>query len=80
MLGKSFMMMAILWGMVAFGKRYGLNDWLTALAITFDEQCQAAPLEDKMRICQRSYRPPVEDIIFECHILAIATGLSEHTE
>merc|ERR1712232_1066296 len=40
---------------------------------------------DKVRICQRSYRLlrqkvdfPPEDIIFDCNVLTIATGLPEH--
>jgi hypothetical protein len=35
MLGKSFKMMpVILWGMAVSGKRYGLNDWMIAAAVT----------------------------------------------
>ena len=51
----------------------------------FDAQGQAAILEDKVRICQRSYKLmrikldfSPEDIIFDCNVLIIATGLPEH--
>nr|UKS50368.1 B12-dependent methionine synthase [Alexandrium insuetum] len=53
--------------------------------MAFDEQGQAATYEDKVRICQRSYRLlrsklgfNPEDIIFDCNVLTIATGLPEH--
>jgi 5-methyltetrahydrofolate--homocysteine methyltransferase len=53
--------------------------------MAFDEQGQAATFEDKVRICQRSYRLmrekldfPPQDIIFDCNVLTIATGLPEH--
>merc|ERR1712039_316817 len=46
---------------------------------------QAATYEDKVRICTRSYnllRKKLnfnpEDIIFDCNVLTIATGLPEH--
>jgi 5-methyltetrahydrofolate--homocysteine methyltransferase len=55
------------------------------IIMAFDEQGQAATFEDKVRICQRSYRLirtkldfPPEDIIFDCNVLTIATGLPEH--
>merc|ERR1719162_555523 len=62
-------------------KRYGA----AVVVMAFDEQGQAATFEDKVRICQRSYKflrqkvdfPP-EDIIFDCNVLTIATGLPEH--
>ena len=54
--------------------------------MAFDEKGQAATFEDKVRICQHSYRVlrqnldfPPEDIIFDCNVLTIATGLPEHT-
>eukprot|EP00933_Yihiella_yeosuensis_P015819 TRINITY_DN13673_c0_g3_i1.p1 TRINITY_DN13673_c0_g3~~TRINITY_DN13673_c0_g3_i1.p1 ORF type:complete len:853 (+),score=268.64 TRINITY_DN13673_c0_g3_i1:250-2559(+) len=53
--------------------------------MAFDEQGQAATYDEKVRICQRSYRVlrekanfPPEDIIFDCNVLTIATGLPEH--
>jgi len=62
-------------------KRYGA----AVVVMAFDEQGQAATFEDKVRICQRSYRLmrsklnfPPEDIIFDCNVLTIATGLPEH--
>merc|ERR1712178_155511 len=62
-------------------KRYGAE----VVVMAFDEQGQAATFEDKVRICQRSYRLlrekvdfPPEDIIFDCNVLTIATGLPEH--
>lgn len=62
-------------------KRYGA----AVVVMAFDEQGQAATLEDKIRICKRSYdilvhqvRFPPEDIIFDPNILTIATGLKEH--
>merc|ERR1719333_1823875 len=55
------------------------------IVMAFDEEGQAATFEDKVRICQRSYRLlrskldfPPEDIIFDCNVLTIATGLPEH--
>eukprot|EP00931_Biecheleriopsis_adriatica_P110612 TRINITY_DN848_c0_g1_i8.p1 TRINITY_DN848_c0_g1~~TRINITY_DN848_c0_g1_i8.p1 ORF type:complete len:1076 (-),score=345.69 TRINITY_DN848_c0_g1_i8:269-3496(-) len=61
--------------------RYGA----AVVIMAFDENGQAATYEDKVRICQRSYRVlrekldfPPEDIIFDCNVLTIATGLAEH--
>nr|UKS50372.1 B12-dependent methionine synthase [Margalefidinium polykrikoides] len=61
--------------------RYGA----AVVVMAFDEQGQAATFEDKVRICQRSYNLmrtkldfPPEDIIFDCNVLTIATGLPEH--
>ena len=61
--------------------RYGA----AVVIMAFDEKGQAATFEDKVRICQRSYRTlrekldfPPEDIIFDCNVLTIATGLPEH--
>ncbi|CAJ1435241.1 unnamed protein product, partial [Effrenium voratum] len=61
--------------------RYGA----AVVIMAFDEKGQAATFEDKIRICQRSYRVlrenldfPPEDIIFDCNVLTIATGLPEH--
>jgi len=62
-------------------KRYGA----AVVVMAFDEQGQAASLEDKIRICKRSYdilvdevQFPPEDIIFDPNILTIATGMAEH--
>jgi 5-methyltetrahydrofolate--homocysteine methyltransferase len=56
-----------------------------AVVMAFDEQGQAAGLEDKIRICERAYRIlvdevgfPPEDIIFDPNILTVATGMEEH--
>ncbi len=56
-----------------------------AVVMAFDEQGQAAGLEDKIRICERAYKIlvdevgfPAEDIIFDPNILTVATGMEEH--
>ncbi|CAE7576002.1 mtr [Symbiodinium sp. CCMP2592] len=61
--------------------RYGAAVVITA----FDEKGQAATFEDKVRICQRSYKClrenidiSREDIIFDCNVLTLGTGLPEH--
>ena len=55
------------------------------VVMAFDEQGQAATLQDKIRICSRAYRIlvdgvgfPAEDIIFDPNILTVATGMEEH--
>lgn len=55
------------------------------VVMAFDEQGQAATIEDKVRICKRAYNIlvnecsfPPQDIIFDANILTIATGMSEH--
>lgn len=55
------------------------------VVMAFDEEGQAATMEDKVRICTRSYKLLVEkanfnptDIIFDPNILTIATGMEEH--
>merc|ERR1719421_2323892 len=62
-------------------QRYGA----AVVVMAFDEQGQAATFEDKVRICTRSYnlmRSKLDfnpqDIIFDCNVLTIATGLPEH--
>eukprot|EP00899_Mesostigma_viride_P007111 jgi/Mesvir1/16400/Mv18138-RA.1 len=62
-------------------KRHGA----AVVIMAFDEQGQAATLEDKVRICQRAYKLlveqvgyPAQDIIFDPNILTIGTGLEEH--
>ncbi len=61
--------------------RYGA----AAVVMAFDEQGQAATLEDKIRICQRAYKLlteeigfPPEDIIFDANVLTVGTGIEEH--
>ena len=55
------------------------------VVMAFDEDGQAASLQDKIRICSRAYRIlvdevglPPEDIIFDPNILTVATGMEEH--
>jgi 5-methyltetrahydrofolate--homocysteine methyltransferase len=62
-------------------KRYGA----AVVVMAFDEQGQAAQRDDKIRICQRAYKLLTEkinfnpaDIIFDCNILTVGTGLEEH--
>jgi 5-methyltetrahydrofolate--homocysteine methyltransferase len=58
-----------------------------AVVMAFDEKGQADTVERKVAICQRAYRLlveqadfPPEDIIFDPNILAIATGIEEHSQ
>ena len=61
-------------------RRYGA----AVIVMAFDEQGQADTYERKIGICQRAYDLlladgfPVEDIIFDPNIFAIATGIAEH--
>ena len=62
-------------------KKYGA----AAVVMAFDEKGQAATKEEKISICQRAYRLLTEeanfdpcDIIFDCNILTVATGIEEH--
>jgi len=55
------------------------------VVMAFDENGQATSFEDKVSICQRAYKLltekinfPPSDIIFDCNILTIGTGLAEH--
>jgi 5-methyltetrahydrofolate--homocysteine methyltransferase len=55
------------------------------VVMAFDEKGQAATFEDKVRICERSYRLLAEklhfkpsDIIFDPNVLTVATGMEEH--
>ncbi|MDH4017014.1 MAG: methionine synthase, partial [Actinomycetota bacterium] len=57
------------------------------VVMAFDETGQADTTERKIEICERSYRLltekagfPPEDIIFDPNILAIATGIEEHSD
>jgi 5-methyltetrahydrofolate--homocysteine methyltransferase len=55
------------------------------VVMAFDEKGQATTYERKIEICQRAYQlltekvglPPT-DIIFDCNILSIGTGIEEH--
>lgn len=54
------------------------------IVMAFDEKGQAAVYERKVEICQRAYNLLISigfrpsDIIFDCNILTIATGIFEH--
>ena len=55
------------------------------VVMAFDEKGQAATREDKVRICERAYKvlteqagTDPEDIIFDCNILTVGTGIKEH--
>ncbi|WP_459556947.1 methionine synthase [Lacunimicrobium album] len=62
-------------------RRYGA----AVVVMAFDEHGQAAEADHKVAICKRSYDLltqkagfPPEDIIFDCNILTVATGMEEH--
>lgn len=62
-------------------KEYGA----AVVVMAFDEQGQAATLQEKVRICQRAYALLTErvqfnpcDIIFDPNVLTVATGIDEH--
>ncbi len=64
-------------------RRYGAG----VVVMAFDEKGQADTVERKVSICERAYRLltekagyPAEDIIFDPNILAVATGIEEHSE
>lgn len=64
-------------------QRYGA----AVVIMAFDEQGQAVTKEEKVRICQRTYKLLTEkldfdpaDIIFDCNILTLATGMDEHND
>ena len=64
-------------------KSYGA----AVVVMAFDEDGQAETAQRKFEICQRAYTLltknidfPVEDIIFDPNIFAIATGLEEHND
>jgi 5-methyltetrahydrofolate--homocysteine methyltransferase len=65
--------------------RHVLRYGAAVVVMAFDEQGQAATLEDKIRICSRAYRIlteevgfPPQDIIFDPNVLTVATGMEEH--
>ncbi|MDR0535820.1 MAG: homocysteine S-methyltransferase family protein [Puniceicoccales bacterium] len=55
-----------------------------AVVMAFDERGQAATLADKVRVCERAYGLlvadgfPAEDIVFDCNVLTVGTGIEEH--
>ncbi|KAK3879260.1 hypothetical protein Pcinc_016153, partial [Petrolisthes cinctipes] len=62
-------------------KKYGA----AVVVMAFDEVGQAVDTENKVKICQRSYKILTEvvgfnpnDVIFDPNILTIATGMEEH--
>jgi len=64
-------------------RRFGAG----VVVMAFDETGQADTAERKIEICERSYKLlveeagfPPEDIIFDPNILAIATGIEEHSD
>ncbi|APR81706.1 5-methyltetrahydrofolate--homocysteine methyltransferase [Minicystis rosea] len=65
--------------------RHILQYGAAVVVMAFDEQGQAATLQDKIRICSRAYRIlteelafPPEDIVFDPNVLTVATGMEEH--
>ena len=54
------------------------------VVMAFDEEGQAVTYDRKVAICKRSYELltaagiPAGDIIFDCNILSIGTGIAEH--
>lgn len=62
-------------------KQYGA----AVVIMAFDENGQAVTKEEKVRICKRAYDLLIKeldfnpcDIIFDCNILTVATGIDEH--
>ncbi len=56
-----------------------------AVVMAFDEKGQADTPERRLEVCQRAYKIlvneegfPPEDIIFDCNVFAVATGIEEH--
>ena len=64
-----------------------IRDYGAAMVVmAFDEEGQAVTFDRKVSICERSYRLLTqkagiapEDIIFDCNILSIGTGIPEHS-
>ncbi|HEX4999246.1 MAG TPA: methionine synthase [Terriglobia bacterium] len=62
-------------------RRYGA----AAVVMASDEQGQADTVDRRVAICERAYRIlieqgfPPEDIIFDPNVLAVATGMEEHS-
>src|SRR5947208_4432472 len=63
-------------------KRYGAG----VVVMAFDEQGQADTVERKAAICERAYRLLTEDgwapddLIFDSNVLAVASGIEEHSD
>jgi 5-methyltetrahydrofolate--homocysteine methyltransferase len=64
-------------------KRFGAG----VVVMAFDERGQADTVERKVEICERAYRLLTEqaafapeDIVFDCNVLAVGTGIEEHDE
>lgn len=64
-------------------RKYGA----AVIVMAFDEDGQAESYERKVEICSRAYEIltkkvdfPIEDIIFDPNIFAVATGMDEHNE
>ncbi len=65
--------------------RLALQYGAAVIVMAFDEEGQAAEKDDKVRICQRTFKILTEavgmdasDIIFDPNILTVATGIEEH--
>jgi 5-methyltetrahydrofolate--homocysteine methyltransferase len=63
-------------------QRYGA----AVVVMAFDEEGQAVTVERRVAICQRAYRLLIDqagfdpsDIIFDPNVLAVATGMEEHS-
>ncbi len=63
-------------------RRYGA----AVVVMAFDEEGQAVTSERRVQICQRAYRLLIDqagfdasDIIFDPNVLAVATGMEEHS-
>lgn len=61
------------------------NFGAAVVVMAFDEKGQATTIEDKVSICKRAYQILVHkvgfnpsDIIFDCNVLTVATGIEEH--
>ncbi len=57
------------------------------VVMAFDEEGQADTPERRLEVCQRAYKIlvneegfPPEDIIFDCNVFAVATGIEEHEQ
>lgn len=64
-------------------KNYGA----AIVVMAFDENGQASDYQSKINICKRAYDIlvndidfPAQDIIFDCNILTIGTGITEHSD
>lgn len=62
-------------------RKYGA----ATIVMAFDEKGQATDFQRKIEICHRAYKLltekidfPPEDIVFDCNILTIGTGIPEH--